>query len=369
MIDIRLNLRVLYIAPAANPHSIRWIESLYATERVAELNVTWITFERPAPKETFSGTNIYIDYIYLPRDLFRLFFLSSRYDYCHIQSLARYLIPLLFIETRKIKLILTGWGSDIYITRKNWIVRLLQNMFLPRATALTGDSKEMCMCLEKISRGRPTHRINFGTDCTVYRPDSPFFGFSDKSVLPNRYILSTRNFHSVYDLKTLVKAYSKLSDSERNAYPLVLVGKGPEREDLLSLAETLGISHNLIMPGYLPFKELPGVYSNCTAYVSTSLSDAGLAASTAEAMACGAIPVVTNVKENSDWVSESRGTGFLFEASDYKTLYLIIKRLLYISNKDRQQISISARSLIFSDLNSQFESIKFLDIIGASGAQ
>ena len=40
-------------------------------------------------------------------------------------------------------------------------------------------------------------------------------------------------------------------------------------------------------------------------YVSTSLSDGGLAASTAEAMACELPVIITNFGVNSKWISEN----------------------------------------------------------------
>ena len=54
-------------------------------------------------------------------------------------------------------------------------------------------------------------------------------------------------------------------------------------------------------------------------YVSTSLSDAGIAASTAEAMACEVPVVITNSGENDKWVKD-RENGFLIPISDPEQL-------------------------------------------------
>jgi len=358
-------MKILYIAPAANPHSIRWIENLYACIGYGVFDITWVSFERPRHEEALSGKNFSVDYIYLPRDFFKLFLTKKDYDFCHVQSLARYLLPLFFLYNHRIRLILTAWGSDIYAARKNRIIKWLQDIMFRQASALTGDSKEMCNCLEDISRSRCVYRINFGTDCNVYKPNSIFLGIPNESVKSGKYILSTRNFYPVYDIGTLIKAYSLLQESQRIEYPLILVGKGPEREVLISLAASLGIKDNLIMPGYIPYNQLPSIYSNCTAYISTALSDAGLAASTAEAMACGALSIVTNVKENSAWVSESLGTGYLFEPGDYISLHKYIHKLICISISERNHISENARRMIYTYSNSVVESAKFLNIINS----
>lgn len=58
--------------------------------------------------------------------------------------------------------------------------------------------------------------------------------------------------------------------------------------------------------------ELPELLNGFDACISTALSDAGIAASTAEAMACGLSVVVTNVVENSLWINEGEN-GFMYK--------------------------------------------------------
>ena len=50
--------------------------------------------------------------------------------------------------------------------------------------------------------------------------------------------------------------------------------------------------------------ELLNFYDNLDIYVSTSLSDGGIASSTAEAMLCSRPVVITNAAENSNWVKD-----------------------------------------------------------------
>jgi glycosyltransferase involved in cell wall biosynthesis len=61
--------------------------------------------------------------------------------------------------------------------------------------------------------------------------------------------------------------------------------------------------------------------------VSTSLSDAGIAASTAEAMACGLPVVITDFGDNGRWVKNGEG-GFLFRPGDHEALAQAIVWLL-----------------------------------------
>jgi len=79
-------------------------------------------------------------------------------------------------------------------------------------------------------------------------------------------------------------------------------------------------------------------------YVSTSLSDAGIAASTAEAMACGLPAVISATAENNKWI-ESNRNGFLFPAKNANKLAEILIRL--ISNAELcRKIGIAGRQTI-----------------------
>jgi glycosyltransferase involved in cell wall biosynthesis len=50
--------------------------------------------------------------------------------------------------------------------------------------------------------------------------------------------------------------------------------------------------------GRIPHEAMPDLLTQADIYVSTSLSDAGISASTAEAMACGLPVIVTDTGEN-----------------------------------------------------------------------
>jgi glycosyltransferase involved in cell wall biosynthesis len=71
--------------------------------------------------------------------------------------------------------------------------------------------------------------------------------------------------------------------------------------------------------GQLPNEQLPEYLNAADLYVSTSLSDAGLAASTAEAMACGLPVIVTDSAENKLWVREREG-GFVIPVQNPQIL-------------------------------------------------
>jgi len=84
----------------------------------------------------------------------------------------------------------------------------------------------------------------------------------------------------------------------------------------------VGLVLNDDLPGYLRLADI---------YVSTSLSDGGIASSTAEAMACGLPVVITNTGDNREWVKDEEN-GFLIPV---KNPEILAEKIIYLlGNKD-----------------------------------
>ncbi len=88
-----------------------------------------------------------------------------------------------------------------------------------------------------------------------------------------------------------------------------IVGDGPQMADLQSYAEELGLTNNLEFLGKR--KDVESILVSSQIFVLTSKSE-GLSIAMAEAMAAGAVPVVTDVGELSDLVIDGVN-GYLIE--------------------------------------------------------
>ena len=119
----------------------------------------------------------------------------------------------------------------------------------------------------------------------------------------------------------------------------VLVGKGALEEDLRVLTQKLKVSHAVYFIGYLPNDQLPDILSSMDVYVSTSLSDAGIAASTAEAMACELPVVITDSGENGRWVDDEVN-GYLVPVTQPQRL---AERLIQLLENEPLRNSLGAR--------------------------
>ena len=154
-------------------------------------------------------------------------------------------------------------------------------------------------------------------------------------------IISLRNHEKVYNIETLIHSVKKLVDLQKKVICLIY-GSGPETKNLKKLSEDLGIQNQILFRGRYQQDELPYIFSIMNCYVSTSLSDAGISASTAEAMSCELPSISANNSENSSWINHGK-TGFLFENKNSDELSNI---LLNLKKFDLSKIGIESRKTI-----------------------
>lgn len=196
--------------------------------------------------------------------------------------------------------ILTAWGSDVLLTGRSRLGAPLVRFALRRADLITVDADHMAEAVVRF--GVPRERIRlvyFGTDTATFRPEARSEALRAHLGTPT--VISLRSLEPLYDVGTLIRA-APLVAHEFPDVKFLVAGRGTEEAALRRLAAALGVGDHVVFAGHLPAAELPGYLASADVYVSTALSDAGLAASTAEAMACGLPVVVTDSGENRIWV-------------------------------------------------------------------
>lgn len=104
---------------------------------------------------------------------------------------------------------------------------------------------------------------------------------------------------------------------ERMDVEAVLVGDGPERAKLESLAQSLGVGDAVTFMGARPNTELPGLLASAEAAVFPSLMEATSVAAL-EAMSCGVPVAASRVGGLPEIVDETTGT--LFEPANPESL-------------------------------------------------
>jgi len=126
-------------------------------------------------------------------------------------------------------------------------------------------------------------------------------------------IVCTRNFHTVYDIATLLRAAALVLPRFPTAR-LDLIGTGPLEGDLRHLAKAICIAEKVRFLGHVEHSTLAQILQSADVFVSPSLSD-GNNVSLNEAMACGCFPIATNIPANAQWIEHGKN-GLLYRPSD-----------------------------------------------------
>ncbi|HTY46052.1 MAG TPA: glycosyltransferase family 4 protein [Methanomassiliicoccales archaeon] len=259
--------------------------------------------------------------------------------------------------------VMTAWGTDVLIEPDESTVKRFQVKYaLKRADIVTCDGENTVAKL--VALGVPpekVQRIYFGVDTARASPDKrdPQVFAKFKKTADSPVIIDIRGFTPVYDPATFIKAAVKVLKERPDAL-FVMAREGDERKQFEDLVATLGIKGNLAFIGNIPADKIPVYLASTDIYVSTSLSDSGIAASTAEAMACGAAVISTRVGDIDIWIHDGVN-GFVIEKSDTDALADKINALL-VDEQLRRSIGIKARESMLErqDYNKEMGKVESL---------
>jgi len=111
--------------------------------------------------------------------------------------------------------------------------------------------------------------------------------------LPDKYLLYVGTLEPRKNIIGLLKAYSALDRSLRDAYKLVIVGKkGWHYADVYKYVEEHGLNDRVVFAGYVAEEVLPFVYNGASLFIYPSFYE-GFGIPVLEALKCG-LPVITS---------------------------------------------------------------------------
>jgi glycosyltransferase involved in cell wall biosynthesis len=243
--------------------------------------------------------------------------------------------------------VLTAWGSDIVVQpKKSKLIGWKAKFALNNAEMITCDAEHMVERMVEMGVDREKIKlIYFGVDTQKFSANQTDAGIKGKYQIASDspIVISLRSLNPIYDLESLVKAVPLVLGQVPEA-KFIIVGDGEQRGYLENVATSLGVGDSVRFTGPISNSDIPRYLASSDVYVSTSLSDAGLAASTAEAMASQLPVVITDFGDNSQWVKEGQG-GFLIPV---KSPSLLAERIVYLlKNEDvRRKFGIFNREVI-----------------------
>jgi len=327
-------LKIVFFADAGVEHTIRWVKYFASLGHDVHI-ISWNDFSQGSAsyrlddiKSSFHPVKLHVlggkrpvskfgYFLWVISLVFSIRKLVRKIDpdLLHSHSVGAHAWITLFLP--EIQSVMTPWGTDVLIDMKiSRINRFVSTKALKKATAITVDAEHMKQELVKF--GVSPAKINiiyFGTNSEYYsrsRDDRMRirnkFNFKDDDVV----VISTRTLNPIHDVFLTIKAIPKVL-AQKNNIKFIIASDGVERQDMEAYVSKHNLSNHVIFPGYMTMAEMVAFLSASDIYVSSSKADAGLAASTAEAMSVGLPVLVSDNSENGFWVN---GSGFLFADGD-----------------------------------------------------
>jgi glycosyltransferase involved in cell wall biosynthesis len=210
----------------------------------------------------------------------------------HIHQANSYaFFALLACRKSFIPTVLTAWGSDVLILPKsNFLLKKMVRFNLRNADFLTSDSIYMAQEMEKIAPLKNRIIIaNFGIDVTPITCEK------------ENIIYSNRLHKKLYRVDKIIEAFSLFYTNNNTDWKLVIAATGTETDTLKIKAAELNLEHAIEFVGWIQKEDNEKWYSKAKIWVSIPESDA-TSISLLEAMACGCIPVVSDLPANREWI-------------------------------------------------------------------
>ncbi len=252
----------------------------------------------------------------------------------------RHRIPtILMSDTTKLDRARAGWKEGV----KGRLVRLF-------SAGIVGGSRSAEYLAEL---GLPHGRIFTGYD--VVDNDHFVAGAEaaqrnaaevrDRYGLPEPYFLSVSRFVPQKNISGLLEAYALYHAAQDDrAWPLVLVGDGPERPLLEARIRELGLDKDVILSGFRQYPELPAFYGLAGAFVIASTCEPwGLVVN--EAMAAGLPVLVSNLCGCAPDIVEPGVNGFIFDPANPRELAGYLEAIA-ADGCDRAAMGRRSRSII-----------------------
>ena len=329
-------MKIVFIAGANSIHTTRWIKFFINKKN----EITLISFQKPN-QTTENDINkfknkVRILYITNFLSLIRVIHILINLDksLVHIHYLGWHSLLSFFIKYNS-KLILTPWGSDLLINRNNIFKKILLKRIIARSNFMICDSKRLEK--EAINLGMDKDNIlisMFGVETKIYKKSRKIFSNKKKYIIG-----SNRNHEEIYDVITLLKA-ARLICQNRDDVIFYIAGSGSKLQNHIDYIEENNLGGKVKFLGLLNKQEMINFYNTIDIYVSTSLSDGGLSASIAEAMAFERLIIISNNSDNKNWV-KNKINGYLFKTSDYEQLSRMIINAI---DKKEKSLSIARKS-------------------------
>ena len=201
-------------------------------------------------------------------------------------------------------LVVTAWGSDIYVNTKPLNGKVMSRAILRSADLVTADSRDLLnACVRAGARRDRVRLVQFGVDRGRFHPGVDATAFRARAEAGDRRILlSPRRITPLYRQDVVLEAVAALPPDVL----AVFSAQGADARELSRMrdraAELEILDRILVLPGF-DHAEMPAAYAAADVVVSVPSSD-GTPVTLLEALAAGRPVVATDLPSVREWLGD-----------------------------------------------------------------
>ncbi|MFN3477868.1 MAG: glycosyltransferase [bacterium] len=327
-------MKVLLLADANSPHTIKWVNSL--TKKCIDVllfsigKVVINDYEKSENVKFFSLNQVIdrkegsiLKIVYLRALPFiRKVIDQEKPDILHAHYASSY--GLLGALSGFHPFIISVWGGDVLTFPKRSIIhRFILEYNLKKADKIFSTSYALAK-ETKLYTNKNVEVIPFGVDTELFKPLKVESIFDENDIV----IGTIKTLEKIYGIEYLIKAFKMLNER----YPslplkLLIVGGGSLESELKNLCKNFGIYDKVIFTGKVSYSDVIKYHNIIAIFVALSEVES-FGVSVVEASACGKPVVVSNVGGLPE-VVENGVTGFVVSPKNPHEAANAIEKLIF----------------------------------------
>ena len=229
-----------------------------------------------------------------------------RPDILHVHSAGVYAFLSVLVGFRPV--VVFPWGSDVLTEPKRSRILKWTTQYVVRKADLITPSSEVAAnaCIQLGASKDRISIIQVGIDLDKFKPDISAKELRSKLRIADSdpVIISVRDFRKNYNIEYIIKCIPYVLNRIPNAKFVFL--RGPhetEEKKLKCVVEKFAIEDAVRFVGRVEHDEMPLYYNLSDLIVSVPSSDSS-PNSLHEAMACGVVPIVSDIPANRYWIKD-----------------------------------------------------------------
>lgn len=318
-------MKICYLANAVSIHTQRWVK--YFADKGREVHLI-----SPRPFDS-DIENVKLHLLKRCSQICILFFIANlpveifqirkilkkiKPDIIHAHYVADYGFHAALMNFHPF--VLSVWGSDVLVApKKSYSAKMMVKYALKKADVVITTAKFMKGYLVKefkISEEKII-RIPWGIDLKIFHRGYEKEVKKLREELDIPYdapvIISNRHLSPKYNIHLIVESIPYVIKNYPDVVFIFIRGYGTEEfeEEIIRLAKNLGVNKNLkIIPKLVSPHEM-AVYLNLSDIMISIPSTDQFASSIMEGMACGTIPIVSNIEVYKQYLEDGKNAFFV----------------------------------------------------------